>query len=297
MTNTEALRLCRQYHNISIPTEEDDFTYTEALRFLMEETKDPGYMMDLGGFYYGRKKYDLALKYYELAAEYNYEGAFEGLGYIWYYGRTGQKDYEKAFYYYSKAAELGNIVCQYKVADMYKNGYSVEKNYEKYKEIIEDLFPKVQNARSVYDPVPEIYTRLARIRTEEGEIYEAVRLYLIAKNFLAQRISYSPFFGNLNIMKWLIEALYELIEFPEDGFDFYDLYYLLLKPVTVTFRYKKAVQKLQAVEEDGEVVICFNGKWYRTVDDFFQKAHIGDVRLTEVYDELKRFRIVETEEH
>ena len=28
-------------------------------------------------------------------------------------------------------------------------------------------------------------------------------------------------------MKWLIDGLYELIEFDEEMFDFYDMYYLL----------------------------------------------------------------------
>ena len=32
---------------------------------------------------------------------------------------------------------MGDMVAAYKVADMYKNGYYVEKDYEKYKLIIE----------------------------------------------------------------------------------------------------------------------------------------------------------------
>ena len=87
--------------------------------------------------------------------------AYECLGYVWYYGRTGTKDYEKA---------------------------------------------------------------------EEF----AVELYLRSKHFLAQRIGYHPFFGNLNIMKWLIEDLYKLMEPDPSDADLFDLYYYLDTPVTVS---------------------------------------------------------------
>ena len=54
---------------------------------------------------------------------------------VWYYGRTGTVDYEKAFRYFSMAGH--NPVAEYKLADMYHNGYFVEKDDVKYKEIIQ----------------------------------------------------------------------------------------------------------------------------------------------------------------
>ena len=123
MTIAEAKRVESAFYEKSAPTEEDVFLFTEALNYLIEETKDPGYMLELGGYYYGERKFDLALKYYELAAEYKLIDAYDCLGYIWYYGRTGKRDYEKAFKYFSLSAEAGNLQAAYKVADMYKNGY------------------------------------------------------------------------------------------------------------------------------------------------------------------------------
>ena len=134
MTIREANEIIRKYYEISLPDEEDDFRYTEALAFIIDSTKNPRAMMELGGWYYEKRNFDLALKYYEMAAEYKSTDAYACLGYIWYYGRTGEKDYEKAFNYYSLAAEAGNYEAAYKVADMYKNGYYVERDYEKYKE-------------------------------------------------------------------------------------------------------------------------------------------------------------------
>ncbi len=291
MTIAQANRIRRDYYSKTNPTEEERFAFFEALDFLIKETKNPEYMMELGGEYYGEENYDLALKYYEMAAEYDNMDAIIGLGYIWYYGRTGEKNYEKAFYYYDKARKLGNLNAAYKVADMYKNGYYVEKDYEKYKSIIEELYPKVRKSTWLGDPVPEVFTRLAKIRSKDGKVDEALKLYDIARDFLAQRIRANPFFGNLSIMKWMIGDIYKLREFDSEFMNLYDMYYLLLKPVKVGFTFKDDEYSVEAVEENGEVVIKFGNKWYRTVDDFFAKAQIDGNLLTTIYEELHDFTV------
>ena len=291
MTIKEAESIAKAFSKNSNPSEEEVFLFTETMKFLIEERHDPRDMMYLGGYYYEIKRFDLALKYYEMAATYDYDEAYECLGYIWYYGRTGERDFKKAFEYFSKLMEKGDPVSTYKVADMYKNGYYVEKNQEKYEEIIEGLYPKVKNMRNVFDPVPEVFTRLARIRVSQGREEEAVKLYLYAKDFLAQRLKHNAFFGHLNIMKWLVDDLYELIEFDEDEFDFYDLYYLLKTPHEITFFHNGKKQKLKSVMEGQECTVCFNDKWFQTRDDFFKNACVGNVKLTAQYDELYGFKV------
>ena len=291
MTLSEAMQIERNYYSINTPSEEDDFQFVEALSFIIAETKDPHRMLELGGWYYEERRFDLALKYYEMAAEYRLPDAYDCLGYIWYYGRTGEKDYEKAFHYYSLAAEAGITEAAYKVADMYKNGYYVEKDYEKYKSIIEELYEKIKDETNLFAPVPQICIRLARIRTEQGKIGEAIDLYLFAKSFLAQRLRINQFFGDLNNMKWLIEELYKLLEFDDNDFDFYDLYYLLQKPCRVNFKYEKKKHCVESALEEGECAVCFDGKWYRTRDDFFKKATIGSMKLTDIYDDLYLFEV------
>lgn len=49
------------------------------------------------------------------------------LGYIYYYGRTGTPNYEKALQLFQFAAMHGNAESLYKLGDMYRNGYGVEK--------------------------------------------------------------------------------------------------------------------------------------------------------------------------
>lgn len=292
MTIIEARKIVRAFYNNTNPTDEDRFIYTEAERYLIEEAKDPVAMAGLGAYYYEQKQFDLACKYYEMAAEYDHLHAFLGLGYIWYYGRTGERDYEKAFYYYNKAKEKGNIVASYKVADMYKNGYYVEKDTEKYKEIIEELYPRVQNAYWTNEPLPEIYTRLAKIRSDEGKNEEALELYDQARDFQARRIQTHPFFGDLNIMKWMINDIYKLREFDPENFEFYDLYYLLQEPVKVRFRFEDQTCEVEMSEENGEPGIRFGEIWYHTVDDFFQKATLEGELLTMRYEELYDFEVI-----
>ena len=293
MTVQEAQKIGDDYENKSVHTEEDDFLFTEALGVLIAENKDPRDMMWLGGHYYGQRRFDLALKYYEMAKSYDHDEAYECLGYIWYYGRTGEKDYKKAYECFSRLMEKGNPVAVYKIADMYKNGYYVEKDYAKYVEIIEDLYDnKVTTFRSLEDPFPEISVRLAGIRKEQGDIDSAVTLYAFAKDYLARRISYNPFFGNLNIMKWLIDGLYELAEFEEEDFDFYDLYYLLKSPHTIRFDYEDRQYIIRTEQEDGMCAVQFDGKWFRDRDEFFQKAVIGDKKATALYNDFYGWKVL-----
>ncbi|WP_026519365.1 tetratricopeptide repeat protein [Butyrivibrio sp. FCS006] len=292
MTVKEARIIEEEFYRKSNPSGEEEFMYIEAMDFLISEEKNPSDMMSLGGYYYELKRFDLALKYYEMASTYDSDAADECLGYIWYYGRTGEKDYEKAYKYYSRAMERGNLVCTYKVADMYKNGYYVEKDYDKYVSIIEELYPKVKYARNLGEPLPEVFTRLAKIRTRQNRPEDAVDLYFRAKDFLAQRLSYNAFFGHLNIMKWMIDDLYELIEFDVNSFDFYDLYYLLNRPSKVRFTFEGKEQHLESLIEEGACIVHFNDKWYRDRDEFFQKACIGNERLTAIYDRLEDFEVI-----
>lgn len=260
-------------------TDDELFLFTEASHLLIEETGEPEFMFDLGAVYYERKEYDLALKYYEMAADHNYHPANLGLGYIWYYGRTGTVDYEKAFEYFSK--ERGDDNADYKLADMYKNGYYVEKDPVKYKELIEELYSRVRYTDNVQDKLPEACLRLVEIRLSEGDTDEAVRLLCEGKSMLGSRIGFDPFFGNYNIMRSFVEQLYSLIDVNVNECDIFDSYYLMQKPCLIVFEYEGFPYTVRSdYEDDGSISIEFDEKWYRTPDDFLRKAEIDGTRLT-----------------
>lgn len=292
MTVKEARDIVRKYGRKPNPTDEEQFMFTEAMGFLIEEEHDPDYMMWLGGYYYEQKRFDLALKYYEMAATYDDDQAYRCLGYIWYYGRTGEKDYKKAYEYFSKLMDKGDLISTYKVADMYKNGYYVAKDENKYEKMITDLYSVVKDMNDISDPVPEVFTRLAGIRHEHGDDDEAISLYLRAKDHQAQRIRFDPYFGNMNIMKWLIDDLYEIIEFDVGCFDFYDLYYLLKMPNQIVFMYRDNRHVVESVLEGDECSVCFDGEWFHDRDDFFENAYIVNHKLTQIYDDLYGFEVI-----
>ena len=269
LTIEKAQQILDDYYDLTQPTYEDDIQLINALEYLIKETNNPEYMVELGGWYYGQKQFDLAEEYYLMAAKLDYNNAYECLGYIYYYGRVGQPDYEKAFHYYKLASDQGNLVAAYKLADMYKNGYYVQKDYPKYVQIIKDLYPKIQGATNTFDPVPEIYSRLAKIYVEEGNEDQAIQLLLIAKEFQSQRLIYSQFFGDLTIMKYIVNDLYSLIQFDPDYMDLFDLYYALQKPCKVAIEILGEDHIIEAKYEDGLFFICMDDKNYEDVDQFF----------------------------
>ena len=66
MTIEEASRMIDKLGSKNNLNEDEEFEYTEALGFMIRTTADPRYMMQLGGYYYGQRDFDLALKYYDL---------------------------------------------------------------------------------------------------------------------------------------------------------------------------------------------------------------------------------------
>ena len=280
LTFSNAKKFIKEYEEISSPTEEDNFHFTECLEYLIHETNDPYYMTILGGYYYERKQFDLAEEYYLLAAELKYEAAYACLGYIYYYGRTGKPNYQKAFEYYSKASEVGDITSAYKVTDMYRNGYYVKKDNQKYTEIIKSLYPKIKNTKILFDPLPEIYSCLAKIYKNEGQIEKAVELLLYAKNFQAQRLQYTSFFGDLTIMKYIILDLYSMIEFDETSIDLFDLYYTLQYPCDVILHIHNQDHIIQVKNDGNKPYIVMDNKNFEDIDNFFSRAKIDNEKLS-----------------
>ena len=293
LTIEKAQQILDDYYDLTQPTYEDDIQLINALEYLIKETNNPEYMVELGGWYYGQKQFDLAEEYYLMAAKLDYNNAYECLGYIYYYGRVGQPDYEKAFHYYKLASDQGNLVAAYKLADMYKNGYYVQKDYPKYVQIIKSLYPLLQGATNTFDPVPEIYSRLAKIYVEEGNEDQAIQLLLIAKEFQSQRLIYSQFFGDLTIMKYIVNDLYSLIQFDPDYMDLFDLYYALQKPCKVAIEIFGEDHIIEAKYEDGLFFICMDDKNYEDVDQFFLKAKINGEPISTQYVNVNYIEILD----
>lgn len=258
-------------------SEEDFFLFTEAAQFLIRETRNVYYIYWLGAAYEAHKEFKLAYKYFQMAADMIYPDAFESLGYIWYYGRLGETDYKKAFECFSKAKGILNA--EIKIADMYHRGYYVEKDEAKYKDIIESLYKRCKK-RDDWDH-SALCVRLAEIREQEGNTEEAIKFWREAKRILTILISDYSFFGTYNVLCSAVRHLYKLIPLDTDHLDLYDLYEVLRKPAKVQFTYQKKKYTIEATEEpDGSVAVCFNGKWFRSVEDMMMKAEINGEPLS-----------------
>lgn len=289
MTISEAKNIIKKYEQNPNPTKEDDVAYIGALEFLACEQNDAEATATIGGFWYERKDFEKALEYYSKAAEHGNLRAHIGLGYIWYYGRTGKTDYEKAYKHFSFAADEGDINAIYKVADMYRNGFFVEKDYEKYKSMMEDLYKRVNCNEHEWVHLPEVCARLSRIRKNENKLLEAVDLLHRARMVLEYRLQGNPFFGDLSIMRYLVKDFYNIVMFDDTSFGLYDLFYVLETPKTVSFKYNRRPFTVRAIKSEEGPAIRFEEEWFRDINDFFSRACINGKRITSLYNSLYDF--------
>lgn len=286
MNILDANRIIEDFYDKLNPTKEDEILYVDALKYLIENYNDPKALRTLGGYYYGNKDFKLAEKYYLLAAEYNDEYAFDGLGYIYYYGRCGVVDYEKAFYYYQKASDLGVDEATIKLSDMYKKGLGVEKNTNKALDILINMYNKVKNTNNVYSSYPEVAIRLSNIYIDNNTKELAVPILIKAKKMLKIRLFYNPFFGEFTNMKSVIDYLYECTTFNKDEMDLYDLIYYFKNEGVVDFKYEGNTYKIIGVKEDDNIIIKANDKWYKSIIDYLMKEKIGDKRITSLVNDI-----------
>ena len=77
-------------------------------------------------------------------------------------------------------------------------------------------------------------------------------------------------------MQGLISDLYHLRPLDTEDMDFFDLYELLKKPVKLRFTYNGKKHNVESSEdEDGTIAVCFDKKWYHSVNDMMMDAKVN----------------------
>lgn len=293
MTELQAKKIVKEYY--SDESKGDGFMLVEALEFLIEKSKEPKYMHELAWYYATIKRIDLEEKYLMMAAEYDYGLSIMELGYIYYYGQNGVVDYKKAYQSFKKASKLcsepDKFWCMYKLADFYHNGYYVKKNEEKYRKMIENLHKKMGWPKYLSDPYPEVAYRLANIRIEDKDKSDAIYLLESAKCFMQQRLKYEPFWGHIELMGMIVNRLYGIRDFDYDDVTLYDLFYLIDKHKSISFKHQGEKYSIEVDKSQGELVIKFGDTWYKSKQDFFEKARIEEKPLTSLYEDLYKFEV------
>lgn len=163
------------------------------------------------------------------------------LGYIYYYGRcnNGNPEYELAYKYFSFAAFNEVYEAQYKIADMFKNGYGVVKSPETAKNIIGRLYN--ENIKYIRDgefncKFADVALRMGGMYAEsddnEGNDYEAALYYYTQAEFaIRMRMLEANYYGDSKVSDAISTALAtvkEKLEFkPKRRAQFYSLVGLL----------------------------------------------------------------------
>ncbi|MGI6721643.1 MAG: tetratricopeptide repeat protein [Anaerovoracaceae bacterium] len=304
MDYEKALEIIKKYQYNSDLTPDEEFLLIEAFMYIINLYKDidpevmpDGYiaMFNLASLYKRREEYSLALKYFEMCSEHG-GGSISDMeaARLYYDGRVGQCDYEKAFKYFSTAAQEGFPNAKLRIADMYKNGQFVKQDDEKYKELIFSVYDQICDS-----PVPyykgETFLKMAKIYIDDGDLDEAFELLLSAKDELEKQLISYINNSDLDYIKQIIELQYELMQPEIDEnwlFGLYDLYYILQKPVSIEFSSSSGMHYVSSVPESHGMTIEMDGKWYRSIDDYFYRATIDGERLPAKCCDLMDFKLI-----
>lgn len=282
----DPFQVMKDYYRLQDPTEEEQFRFVEAMQELIRRESEPYvYMYNLADYYLGIRNFELEKKYAEMAVKAGDNTACSLLGYLWYYGQTGKVDYQRAFEYFERAKAFPR--CQYKLADMYRDGLYVERNPEKYEEIIVRLYYRERkNKCFVYSTCyPEVALRFVQLCLEEEiDSVDELESLFYARDILAVRQQNRPFWGNIKTMRRILETTAFMTG---NDFDFVDLYDLLTfdkQEATITFDYQGTMYRLDIFQNGGQTVYEFQDRWYHGASDFLEKAHVDGKRITSVYD-------------
>ena len=94
------------------------------------------------------------------------------------------------------------------------------------------------------------------------------------------------FWGHIEVMGRIIRFLYRLTPFDINRADFYDLFYLLQKPGKYSIKRNRKTLLMEVIEEDGAPAVGYDGKWYRSFEEFCSKAETDGQKFTTIYDEF-----------
>lgn len=133
-------------------------------------------MNDLGALYYMgelvEQDYARAAELYEMAMAHGCYQSIVNLGYIYEYGRTGEKDLGKAYRYYALAAALApSSEAVYKLGDMYSRGVTGERDVMKAKALWERSLELAQGLAEFAQPA----IRIAKLLIDAEAVAQGVK--------------------------------------------------------------------------------------------------------------------------
>ncbi len=287
MNKQIANEIIDEYFNKKKHTTADKEDLIEAYKFLSDEG-DIEASVALGGIYYEHKKFQLAEKYYLIAAEAGSIRAMTSLGYVYYYGRVGSPDYERAFKYYKMSSDMGCIESTYKLSDMYKNGYFVKQDHEKEYELLLKAQEMLETNNDLINYGPDILTRRSNHEFRKGNIDKGIELLYKARHILCIRLKYNPtWWGDMTIMTRLVENLYKYDSDMKYDKSIYNLLNLTKNDGRYKFSTRGKIYEITAEKDEEITAILFDGKWYKSIQEFFTGAKIDGYIINQIAEELR----------
>lgn len=184
------------------------------------------------------------------------------LGYIYYYGRCkqGKPEYAKAFKYYSIAASAGVAEAHYKLADMFYNGYGVEKNLDTASRLVWNQYYESLHqfcAGNYGGSFADVALRAGWLTQEGINCYpdemDAYGLYLQARYALKKRMEDAEFFGNPIIMNHIEDAIVNLLDdMGEEEIHEKTVVYETVAPLLVGHDYNESLVEMKIKDLKGD---------------------------------------------
>ena len=293
MTVDEANNKIEEFYEILSPTKEQINDHIEELKFLASKNDLFG-MREFGNAmaYYGR--YDIAEKYYNMVIESDKNPNKElshstfahiELGDLYLKDYIGKKNYDKAYQHYKMAAFYGNVLAKERIADMYKEGIYVKKDYARYVKIITELYEKYKDN---YGVDISLSLKMAKIRYDLGDCEgckEIVRIFELGGGFGGINI-----FSIENDIKDIIEIQklqYKLGMINESEFDIFSLDSLNSIYKKFSFKYRN---KRYEVRYNELGYYEFENTKYKSLTDLILKARIQDKAILEILDKIINYK-------
>lgn len=286
--------------------EETSFKLDELTKFIFKEQKDGANACYIGTNYRDQGKYDQALYYYELAIQYGYEPAYEYAADLYHDGDLSSGvDFKKAFEYYTKASttkEVGDGSfenpgtdvhndAKIALANMYDNGEYVEKNHDKYIELIKEVYEELKDSE-FYTSKPYVEEEMAYIALEEDDKDACYQHLTNAICLKLESVFNSKLIDEVDAVNQLVNLKYKIFEINKNSIFLEDIFYLLNEPCKLSFTNNGAKHYIESLIDDNKLAICFdNNQWFREINDMFIRAKLEDKDFIEVAEDTENWEV------
>ena len=291
MTVEVARKKVDSFYDELSPSDEQIKEHLSNLEFLASKN-DISAMRECGSAMVYYKKYDLAKKYYDMVIELDKDSknalsestfAHVELGDLYKNNHISDNNYSLAFNHYVVAATYENELAKERIADMYKDGLHVSRDYNKYVEMITNLY----NASLEEDKLDlSLCQKMAEIKYSQKD-YKAcadiVHHFVVGSGFSIS--------DDIESIIKIHKLKYKLGLISEKEFDIFSIDALINKYSEFSFKYRNKRYVIKHLKQGRRGLYEFMGNKYKTLIDFIIKAKIQDRTILEAMENFTNYKL------